>query len=279
VLAQKLVARGFAVLRVDDRGTGASSGSADDTAIHEALADARAAVGVLREQPGIDPRHLFLVGHSEGGLVAATLAHQISVAGVVMLAGPGCPIDQLLHDQSATIARAAGATAAQVTHERAMNEAVFQLVAGPMDTQAARTAAAAVIADHLCTWPGLAPLAHADLTESSRLMASVVASPSFRSLLRQQPMAILRGVPCPLLAVFAERDMQVRPELNLGPVQEALAASAVPGSSAVVLPGLNHLLQEARTGLIEEYEALGEAMHDRAVNTLATWLHGICARR
>ena len=42
VLSRKLVARGFAVLRVDDRGTGASTGDAASTSFDAAVADARA---------------------------------------------------------------------------------------------------------------------------------------------------------------------------------------------------------------------------------------------
>jgi uncharacterized protein len=275
VLTEKLVNPGFAVLRVDDRGIGSSSGSADFTTFDDAVADARAAVTALRSQPGIDPRRLFLVGHSEGGLVAATVARGTPVAGAVMLAGPGCPIDELLHDQSATFARAAGSTDVQIAHERTMNEAVFRIAVSPMEEEVARAAAAAVIAEHLRTWPAPLPPSEGYLGETSRVRARVVVSPSFRRLLRQQPATVLRRLTCPVLAVFGEKDTQVSPALNCAPVQEAIAVAAVPGSMAVVLSGLNHLFQQAGTGLIDKYESIDHVMHDRAVDLVADWLHGL----
>ena len=153
-----------------------------------------------------------------------------------------------------------------------MNEAVFRIARGPLEDEAARSAVAAVIAEHLRTWPGSLP-SDGDPSETSWVMAGVVVSPPFRSLLRQQPGAILRQVPCPVLAVFGEKDTQVSPVLNCPPIQEAIAAA--PGSRAVVLPGLNHLFQEARTGLIDEYESIDHVMHDRAVDLVADWLHGL----
>lgn len=73
-LADTLLAAGFAVLRLDDRGVGASSGRVDGATTEDFARDAAAAVTWLRSQPRVHPERIALVGHSEGALVALLVA-------------------------------------------------------------------------------------------------------------------------------------------------------------------------------------------------------------
>jgi pimeloyl-ACP methyl ester carboxylesterase len=80
----------IAVLRVDDRGVGKSTGDNAKLTVSDKVDDARTEVAWLRAQAGIDPRRILLVGYSEGGLIAPMVAAKdASIAGVVTLAGPG----------------------------------------------------------------------------------------------------------------------------------------------------------------------------------------------
>jgi pimeloyl-ACP methyl ester carboxylesterase len=67
-LADTLLAAGFAVLRLDDRGVGASSGRVDGATTEDFARDAAAAVTWLRGQSRVHPERIALVGHSEGAL-------------------------------------------------------------------------------------------------------------------------------------------------------------------------------------------------------------------
>lgn len=89
-VADALTRSGIAVLRVDDRGVGASTGDrASSTTLDEA-ADVRTEVAWLRSQPKIRRERVALVGYSEGGLIAPVVAaDDPTVAAVVTLAGPG----------------------------------------------------------------------------------------------------------------------------------------------------------------------------------------------
>jgi dienelactone hydrolase len=70
------------------------------------MSDAEAAVTWLKAQPQIDPYHIGLLGHSEGGIIApAVAAADKSVAFVVMIAGPTIRGDRLFVLQSAMTAR------------------------------------------------------------------------------------------------------------------------------------------------------------------------------
>ena len=72
VIADALTRRGIAVLRVDDRGVGGSSGSNADSTFEDFAGDALAGVGYLKGRKEIDPAKIGLIGHSEGGRYRST---------------------------------------------------------------------------------------------------------------------------------------------------------------------------------------------------------------
>jgi dipeptidyl aminopeptidase/acylaminoacyl peptidase len=89
-VADALTRRGIAVLRVDDRGVGASTGDRATSTTFDEADDVRTEVAWLRKRKGIEGRRLALVGYSEGGLIAPMVAAGDSaLAGIVTMAGPG----------------------------------------------------------------------------------------------------------------------------------------------------------------------------------------------
>lgn len=88
-IADTLGRRGVAVLRLDDRGFGASTGTFAAATSADFAADVRTAVAWLRARPEIDPARIFLLGHSEGAMIAPMVAADDQrLAGIVLLAGP-----------------------------------------------------------------------------------------------------------------------------------------------------------------------------------------------
>ena len=71
VLADHLTRQGIAVLRTDKRGVGKTTGTYRGSGIEEFVSDTLAGVAYLEHRPEVDPRQIGLVGHSEGGQVAA----------------------------------------------------------------------------------------------------------------------------------------------------------------------------------------------------------------
>ena len=91
-ISDALTRAGIAVLRVDDRGVGESSGDQTSFTSFDKADDVHTEVGWLRSHPGVDPRRIMLVGYSEGGLIAPMVAAKDpSIAAVITLAGPGVP--------------------------------------------------------------------------------------------------------------------------------------------------------------------------------------------
>ena len=66
--ADSLGRRGIAVLRMDDRGYGESTGKHKGATSADFADDIRAGLAYLRTRPEIDAKRLGLLGHSEGGL-------------------------------------------------------------------------------------------------------------------------------------------------------------------------------------------------------------------
>jgi dipeptidyl aminopeptidase/acylaminoacyl peptidase len=116
-IADTLGRRGVAVLRFDDRGTGASGGRETLARATSAdfAADVRSVVAWLRARPDVDPARILLAGHSEGGLIAPLVATADSaIRGVALLAGPAYTGRRILDFQNdQAIAAMPGLSAAQ----------------------------------------------------------------------------------------------------------------------------------------------------------------------
>ena len=90
-IADTLGRRGIAVLRVDDRGVGASGGAAARANATSAdfADDVASAVAYLRTRADIDGTRIALAGHSEGGFIAPMVAAKDpTVRAIALLAGP-----------------------------------------------------------------------------------------------------------------------------------------------------------------------------------------------
>lgn len=270
VIAERMAARGFAVLRVDDRGMGESQGDAAATTFDDSVADMAAAFDALEHHAAVDAGRITLCGHSEGGLTALATAALRPARAVVLLAAPCQPIEALLHEQARLISLEGGATPAQMAHERAMNAAVFALARGDGDVTHALVER---ISHSLSIWPDIPAWAPDQVAQAAAVMADIIASPAYRSLLRQEPAGLLAGTRQPILALFGERDTQVPATVNLAAFRAATHAR--PNTDARVFAGLNHLFQQAETGSISEYERLGAGPTPDVTNTMAEWLSAL----
>src|SRR5215468_7170224 len=138
VLADYLTRRGVAVLRVDDRGVGGSTGAVSTSTSENFAADALAGIEFLKGHKGIDAKRIGLIGHSEGGLIAPMVASQSNdVAFIVLLAGPGLPGEDILLAQGALILKASGAGPEALAKQRATQEMMFAVLKQEKDNATA----------------------------------------------------------------------------------------------------------------------------------------------
>ncbi|MEJ7806498.1 MAG: alpha/beta fold hydrolase, partial [Telluria sp.] len=139
VLADHLSRNGIAVLRYDKRGIGKSTGTYHTATSFDLAADSAAAVRFLRGRAEVDTRHIGIIGHSEGGLIAPLVASRDPALGfVVLLAGPGVRGELLMVEQLALASRAGGAPDDVVAAGRSLNMALFAALASEPQLDAAR---------------------------------------------------------------------------------------------------------------------------------------------
>jgi uncharacterized protein len=112
-LAFGLASRGIAVLRYDKRTrthTARVAALSQPTVKDEVIDDVIAAVTLLRATEGIDPKRIFVAGHSLGGMLIPRIvgAAGADLRGVIVLAGAVRSLEQSLADQTRYMALADG---------------------------------------------------------------------------------------------------------------------------------------------------------------------------
>lgn len=282
VLADYLTRRGIAVLRLDDRGVGGSTGDLPNSTTEDLAGDALVAVEFLKSCPEIDSQRIGLVGHSEGGLIAPLAASRSDdVKFIVLLAGPGVTGEEILYAQGDLITRAGGGGDAAAKFQRALQEKLFAIVKDfeaaaasaprdmPPDAAAVEKKIAAAIAGLSVLLPEEQRKA---AQEQAAQQARALLTPWFRYFLIYDPRPTLAKVRCPVLAIIGERDLQVPPRQNLPEIDKALKSAGNTSFTVRELPGLNHLLQTCKTGSPTEYGQIEETMSPAALSAIGDWI-------
>ncbi len=246
-LALGLATRGIAVLRYDKRTMVHPDrlGEIQDfTVYHETVADAVAAVAFLQQQQELDPRRVFVLGHSLGGTVAPRIGREArGVAGLIIMAGAVRPLDQIIVEQTHYLSELDGTVS---DDERIRVEQIEQ--------QAALVAS----------------LTEADRQSDRRVLGAPVSY--WLDLRSPEPAAAAAELGLPLLVLQGERDYQVTM------AEFDLWSAALANRSDVRLvsyPGLNHLFiaGEGASGP-DEYQQPGNVSPD-VVRDIADWIAGL----
>jgi alpha/beta superfamily hydrolase len=261
VLSDALTRAGIATLRYDKRGVGLSGGDYAAATSPDFAADARAAVVYLRGQTSFVASTIGLIGHSEGGLLGPMAADaNPDVAFLVLLAGPGVPGDQTLISQAHAISVAEGTPPAQLAQADALNPRIYACFRATSDPKELETQLRAVLASSGATAAQQAS-ALAELT-----------TPWMRFFVTYDPAPVLTRTRIPVLALNGSLDLQVLPDLNLPPIQQALQDAGNQQATVQKLEGLNHLFQHAATGSPMEYGTIDETMAPEVLAQIAGWI-------
>jgi hypothetical protein len=266
VLADYLTRRGIAVLRMDDRGEGGSTGDFGRATSADFANDVEAAVRFLAARSDVARNKIGLIGHSEGGVIAPMVATRSrGVAYVVMLAGTGIPGDSLLRLQGAAVLRSSGASEEMVRRQGEVQGRIFAAArAGSDSADAARRIRAVLTPQERA--------AGASSPDSIPAPMRPLVGPWFRYFLGYDPRTALRRLTVPTLALNGSLDVQVPAKENLAAIDSALRAAGNRDYRVQELPGLNHLFQTARTGSPGEYATIEETMSPAALEAVASWI-------
>jgi len=101
--------RGFAVLRYDKRGIGANytidQNVWGNATVNDLIQDSKRALNVLIQQPEVDPKRISIIGHSEGAIIAPTVAidNSTKVKNIILMGTPAQNLRDLLHYQAVSL--------------------------------------------------------------------------------------------------------------------------------------------------------------------------------
>jgi len=274
VLADHLTRAGIAVLRVDDRGVGGTTGSTHQSTTADFAGDVLTGVRFLKTHDRIDSKKIGLIGHSEGGIIGPLAASRSKdVAYVVMLAGTGVPGSEILPLQLELIARAEGVPEDTIAKQVALQRRIIELLASDKSTEEIKAPFREVVAKQVDMSIELAggteeiPRAQAIEQAMERPL-----SPWFRYFVKYDPRPALEKVSVPALVLNGSLDTQVDAAQNLPEIEKALKAGGNTDVTIKELPKLNHLFQTAETGAFSEYAKIEETMSPVMLEIVSEWI-------
>ena len=100
LLAEALAAKNIATLRIDKRGMFGSARAVNDAnavTIADYVDDVKSWIAALRRE--CSAARLWLLGHSEGGLVALAAANDVDVSGIILVSTAAAPLQDVLKAQ------------------------------------------------------------------------------------------------------------------------------------------------------------------------------------
>ncbi len=277
LIADHLGRNGVAVLRYDDRGVGASTGSINEGTTEDFAKDALAGVAFLKTRPAIDPKRIGLCGHSEGGVVAPIAAARSNdVAFIVLIAGMGVTGEKILFAQGEAIARADGAPDEAIRKQIEFQKRTFEAVRTGKGWDELRADLQKQARAQVEKMPEAQRKAITDVDQYVNMMVNAqLAMPRsawFKYFLDYDPATSLEKVHCPVLALFGEHDLQVPAEMNAKAISEALARAGNKDVTIKIIPKANHLFEEAVTGSPSEYDSLAKEFVPGFLDTLTSWI-------
>lgn len=273
LIADYLTRRGFAVLRLDDRGVGGSTGNLNTSTSADLADDVLVGVDWLKSRKEIDSKRIGLIGHSEGGMIAPmAAAKNPEIAFIVLLAGTGLTGEEILLRQNKLLLEAAKADKATIDTQLKWLGLLLPLtkkgVAGPEMEKTIRA--------NLEEWQDKGSAVEKafakKMLESLKVALASFDTPWMRYFVTHDPAPTLQKVRCPVLALNGELDLQVPCDANLEAIARALKAGGNKDFTTRAFPKLNHLFQNCKTGSVSEYQTIEETMAPVVLEAMAEWL-------
>ena len=263
VIADYLARNGIASLRYDDRGYGDSSGDGKNATTEDFANDAKAALEYMRIEEKFN--NIGVLGHSEGATVAFLLGAKngselfSNPSFIIAIGAQAVRGDTVLVDQSATILRQGNMPTDLVTDYVEALHKIYE-----MRIMKGNSIASDCI-EAICSKWGNIPV-HASLKANLEKIASD-SNPWLNFYIGFSPAESIANTDCPIFVLYGEKDIQVRPELNM-PQMQRLA----PKATVKLYPGLNHLFQHAQSGAVKEYGTIEETIAPEVLKDIADYI-------
>lgn len=263
VIADYLARNGIASLRYDDRGYGDSSGDGKIATTKDFAKDAKAALEYMRAEEKFN--NIGVLGHSEGATIAFMLGAKndselfVNPSFIIAIGAQAVRGDTVLIDQNATILRQGDTPTDLVTDYVKALHKMYELKIMKGNSVASDSIEA------ICSDWGNTPV-HASLKANLKKIASD-SNPWLNFYIGFSPAESIAKTDCPIFVLYGEKDIQVRPELNIPQMQRI-----APEVTVKLYLGLNHLFQHAQTGAVQEYGTIEETIASEVLQDIVNFI-------
>ncbi len=269
VIADYLSRNGIAVLRMDDRGFGGSTGDFGTSTTGDFATDAITAVDYLKNRKEIDVSQIGLIGHSEGGASATIAASQSTdVKFIISLSGGIINFGDIVITQLTDRLKSQNILEANITLEMNWRRKLYEIVREPTDSSTAANE----------MWIAYRELSEEDIKtmkwpeDRMNHMVSQLLSPWWRYSISLDVVSLYMDLDRPVLLLFGEKDMQVIAIDNMALIEDAIKYNNKTNITIQYIKGVNHLYQTAGTGSEYEYVQIEETISPDVLNLISNWI-------
>lgn len=279
-LADHLAGSGISSFRFDDPGVGGSGGVFGNATLQDHARDVRAIIQFFKRSTEYGFDKFVLLGHSQGGIVAAHVAiEDPSVSKVVLMGAPSVPLVDLVLYQLRLEYVNADVPKGQIEEVLSAHNQLMWAVNNNGNMKKAESRFKAATTDILSyklsrgknqdkkTKPDIGQQVSNQYDE----MKYVYSMPSLASFLYHDTAMDYAKISVPVLSLMGGKDLQVTIEQNKDAMEIAFLKSGNP-FDLKVFDNANHYFQTAQTGLREEYQYLDKDFTGGFIETLASWL-------
>jgi pimeloyl-ACP methyl ester carboxylesterase len=244
-IAHFLAENGIASLRYDKRGVGKSGGDYWATGFYDNIADVSSVLSYFKNYDLVNPDRVFLLGHSEGSIIASRLAGTGSdIAGIILLAGSCQNGEEVLKWQSRQIVEGFTGFNAwliktfRIDVARAQQKQIDKIKSSNKDWFRVQ-----LVAKMNARW--------------------------MREFLEYNPANDFPNIRCPVLAITGSKDIQVDPA-DLGKMKEL----AKTDFESYLLPDITHMLRTdtGKPSLSTYKKQMSVPMDGQILEIILKWL-------
>lgn len=260
VIADDFAKKGIATLRLDDRGIGGSSKGKDDDTSANFATDISTAVDFLVKK---GYKNIGLIGHSEGGMIAPIVSTtNKNVKFLVLMAGPGTQLDELLLKQNESAGKLAGMSDKDLAEAKIGNQKIYNFIKNYKGNNYETDL------KNFMTENFKGKMTDAEINQT----VNQTKKNWFRYFIKFNPDHYLSKIKIPVLALNGSKDFQVPAKDNLAAIKKSLTKAGNKNFEIAEMEGLNHLFQECKTGAFSEYADIEQTISPKVLEKMSSWI-------
>lgn len=276
-IADYLSSNGVAVLRLDDRGTGKTTGVYETATTEDFADDALRAIQYLKGVKGINTKKIGLLGHSEGGAASAIAAGKSKdVAFIVSVAGLATSGYQSLIQQNEDLVNSSPLSDVDKKRSNEINGMMFKIAlkyadSDSLENQLNTTYTTWKVKDDAYFKTLNIEYDHFRFPIYSYVRFAI--GPWYRYFVKYDAAKTIAQVQVPILALNGDKDIMVSGKTNLENWKNYAAAGGNKKVETHLLPGLNHLFLPCVTCTQQESQTLKADFSAEALQITGAWIN------